>query len=82
MAYIIEDPANCSRNLPSDIFTGSRKVPSPIGLRLIHVTDLGNLKSKLYLIFKTSPRIDFIEAASIPAGGMTNSDQATEDLHA
>lgn len=82
MAYIIEDPANSGRNLPSDIFTGSRKVPSPVGLRLIHVTDLGHLKSKLYLTFKTGPQIDFIEAASIPAGGMTNSDQATEDLHA
>ena len=37
---------------------------------------------QLYLIFKASARTDFIEAASIPPGGMTNSDQAAEDLRA
>lgn len=82
MACIIEDPANYSRNLLSDIFTGREEGPNLVGLRLIQVVDLGHLKSQLYLIFKTSPQIDFIEAVSIPAGGMTNSDQVTEDLHA
>lgn len=82
MACVIEDPANCSRNLLSDIFTGREEGPSLVGLRLIQVADFGHLKSQLYLIFKTSPPIDFIETASIPAGGMTNSDQVTEDLHA
>lgn len=82
MACIVEDPGNCCRNLLSDVFTERDEESSLVRLRVIHVADLGHLKSQLYLIFKTSPWTDYIEAAPVPAGGKTNSDQAPEKLHA
>lgn len=55
MACIIEDPGNGCRSLLSHIFMGREEESSLVILRVIHVSDLGNLKSQLYLIFKTSP---------------------------
>lgn len=85
MACVIEEPANCSRNLLLGILIGREEVPRLVGLRLIQEADLVNLKSELFLIFDTSPQIYFIEEAPIPAGAMTNKKnplQATEELHA
>lgn len=73
-------PGNCCRNLLSDIFKGREEESSLVRLRVIQVSDLGHLKSQLYLIFKTSPWKDFIEAAPVPAGGKTNRQIVTRPL--